>query len=305
MKYITKKVIKGNTYYYLQYQGYSKNLGISLPSNLKGLILSFFQSIAEKKYEELSKDIKKKFRFGNLQLLEQLHYEYICRGNELFININNDLFFKFIILFTYHSNRQEGSRVTRREIEKFAHSKMRRPKTKTDKEIMNSFEAFKYAISDKMKWNMKNIKHIHALLLDNVDPIIAGKWKNENNVAPDNQSTTDHRKVSKEIKLLILWLNKELKNKSLYPPELALRFYCKFERIHPFLDGNGRVGRILLNAILYKFKYPFCIFFTENVMEHHTAIKQALNGRWEKMFKHFLGQIAKTNQSFDLKSLQK
>lgn len=300
MRYISRKVIKGQLYYYLQYKNYTKNLGNALPGNLREELLKFFYDVYRKEYKKMPVSIKKNYRYGGLDTLEYLHYFHICLNHELFVEIHEKFYEDFIILFTYHSNRQEGSKVTRKEIEKFAGSNIRKPKTKTDKEIHNSFQAFKFALSDEMKWNMKSVKKIHKLLLGELDPLIAGKWKNENNVAPGNELTTSWKKVPKAMKELMLWL-KKVSKKNDYPPTLALRFYCRFEKIHPFLDGNGRVGRILLNAILHRFHYPPVIFFTENQQEHFTAIRQALKGRWSKMFKHYLTQIKKTEREVNRK----
>jgi len=153
-----------------------------------------------------------------------------------------------------------------------------------------------------MKWNIKHIKKVHRLLLRNLDPLIAGKWKAEDNVAPGNQPTSNYQDVDDKMKDLLEWLQLRFKEKDMYPPELAIKFYCKFEAIHPFQDGNGRVGRILLNAILKKFKYPYVIFFSENAEEHSASIKAALNGRWTKFYKHFLNQMEKTDEAFKPKS---
>ena len=297
MKYLSKKVIKGKTYYYIQYRGYSRSLGTSLPSDIKKQLIEFFLNVSVKEYQKLPSNVRTDFKFGDLKTLEDNHFLYTSFKNELFSEHYQQLLLKFIILFTYHSNRQEGSRVSRKEIEDLAESNQRKPKTKTDREILNSFEAFHYATSAKMKWNMKQIRWIHFLLLKQIDPLIAGKWKNENNTAPGNQVTSDYKDVASEMQALLSWLNEELRRGAFYPPKLALQFYSRFESIHPFLDGNGRVGRILLNAILDKFNYPYIVFFSENAGQHSEAIRQTREGRWQKMYKHFLDQAKKTDEA--------
>ncbi|MBU0577867.1 Fic family protein [Patescibacteria group bacterium] len=302
MKYINRKVIKGKAQYYIQYQGYSKYIGSFLPTNLKEELSNFFIELTEKESDNLPDNIKNEFKYGGLDKLEKLHYLHIALNHDLLKKEHDNFYNEFIKLYTYHSNRSEGSKTTKRDIDKFISKKIKSPKTKTDQEIFNSFLAFNFAISSEMKWNMKSIKHIHALLLDDIDPLIAGKWKNEDNVAPGQQFTTEYKKVPDAMKNLIAWLKSEFKKKT-YPPKIALQFYVKLEHIHPFLDGNGRVGRILLNAILHKFNYPPIVFFSENHQQHCTGMKHAIKGRWEKMNKHFLLQVRKTNDSLFRKIL--
>jgi len=295
MKYITKKVIKGKAYYYFQYKTHSKFIGHVLPDDLKKQLLDFFYGVGGLEQENLSVVAKESFKYGNLSELERLHYWHIALNHELFKREYNTFYLHFASIFTYHSNRSEGSQVTRNEIDRFVESGIRKPKTRAHQEIFNSLQALRYAFSPEMKWNMKNIKHIHSLLLSDLDPLIAGQWKKENNVAPNNQPTIDASQVSREMKDLMDWLTTEFKTHP-YPPTLALKFYCRFEKIHPFLDGNGRVGRILLNAILHKFGYPPVVFFTENHREHSSGIQLALQGRYTKINKHFLLQVKKTNE---------
>jgi Fic family protein len=51
-------------------------------------------------------------------------------------------------------------------------------------------------------------------------------------------------------------LIKEFENKKLHPIECASPFHLKFEGIHPFVDGNGRTGRLILNLFLMQNCYP-------------------------------------------------
>ena len=53
---------------------------------------------------------------------------------------------------------------------------------------------------------------------------------------------------------LLRWYSKN--RKILHPLVLASHFHAEFEKIHPFVDGNGRVGRLLMNFIMHKHNFP-------------------------------------------------
>jgi len=78
---------------------------------------------------------------------------------------------------------------------------------------------------------------------------------------------------------------------------LALEFYWKFEAIHPFEDGNGRVGRILLNRILLEQGYSPVIFFSENHLAHCNAVSKARKKRMLSLAKHFIESVKKTDRA--------
>ena len=112
----------------------------------------------------------------------------------------------------------------------------------------------------------------------------------------NNSITTDWQKVSQEIDELLIWLKK---NKKMYPPQLALEFHWRFEAIHPFLDGNGRVGRILLNALLVRQGYAPVIYFTENHQAYCNAINKAQQGRKIQLAEHFVLSVKKSEQAIE------
>ena len=106
--------------------------------------------------------------------------------------------------------------------------------------------------------------------------------------------TTSPKDVEKELKELINWY-KENKGK-IHPLILAYDFHLKYESIHPFRDGNGRTGRLILNKILIQNGYPPLIVYKENKDKYFNAIRQAREGRRKKYYQFMLEQ---TNKSYD------
>ena len=61
-------------------------------------------------------------------------------------------------------------------------------------------------------------------------------------------------------------------------PEALAALYCRFERIHPFLDGNGRTGRLILNLILVRHGYPPVIIYKRDRARYLRALQRADTG---------------------------
>jgi len=298
MKYVKKKLIRGKRYYYFEYHlkihnkqiTYTKYLGLNIPQNLKEKFEEYFKEIAAISSAAVKLDDKKYFHTG-VELIELARYKYAILKHELFKNelsLFNTLFY---ILFVLNSNRSEGSKVTRNDIEKVINRRIE-PKTLIEKEVINSIDAINFAFSNYMKWNEKHIKNIHKYLFWNIHPEIAGKYKKVNNIVT-NSATTDWKKVSGSMKKLLRWYKQN--KKKIYPPILALDFHSRFESIHPFEDGNGRVGRIILNSMLVKQGYAPVIFFTQNHQSYCNTINKAIDGITKQLAKHFTNSIKKTN----------
>lgn len=301
MKFIRKKLIKDREYYYFEYplkiEGkkifISRYIGSHLPPNLKEKIQTYFDEIADLAQPYFNPSVAKYFSPKSPLKIEQHRLWYQSLHNELFADDLTLFRSLFAILFVLNSNRAEGSKVTRKDIEKLIKRKQK-PKTPLDIEIMNSLTALRFAFSKNMKWNLKSIKHLHALLFERISPEIAGKFKKENNVI-NNEPTTAWQHVKKEFSSLLKWL---LRNKKkYYPPVLALEFHYRFESIHPFDDGNGRIGRLLFNACLLQQGYMPVIFFSENHTAYSTAISQARSGRKKRLAHYFINQLKKTKNA--------
>jgi Fic/DOC family len=61
-------------------------------------------------------------------------------------------------------------------------------------------------------------------------------------------------------------------------PEALAKVHVRFERIHPFLDGNGRTGRLVLNLLLVRLGYPPAIIFKGDRRRYLAALQSADHG---------------------------
>ena len=95
---------------------------------------------------------------------------------------------------------------------------------------------------------------------------------------------------------LLLWYEKE--RYKIHPLELAFKFHHKFEMIHPFADGNGRVGRMLLNYILLKEGY-FPIIIRKNQREKYIkALDAADRGKYVVLMRFAIDKVKETYRKF-------
>ena len=103
-------------------------------------------------------------------------------------------------------------------------------------------------------------------------------------------------KVPEEMKKLLSWHN-ENRDKT-YPLELAFKFHYKFERIHPFADGNGRVGRMLLNYILLNKGYFPVIIRNNQRGKYLLALQAADNDTFIPLMRFALERAKVTYTKF-------
>ena len=141
----------------------------------------------------------------------------------------------FMVDFIYNSNKLEGSRVPKESVEKM----VRESASERNAEVQSTITAINYIRQHKFKFTIKAIERLHDMLLAHEPHNL--KYRTSNDIVVGNSAVSDYKDIKQELLLLLEWNNKS--NFKLYPLEQAFLFYYKFERIHPFRDGNGRVGR--------------------------------------------------------------
>ena len=121
------------------------------------------------------------------------------------------------------------------------------------------------------------MKKLHKVVFKNSKPF-AGKFREKGVevVVTDAFGKVVHRgvpsaQVEKQLTEVTRWYTQ---NKKKYPPlVLATVVHNQFEKIHPFQDGNGRVGRLLLNNILLKHNLPPLNIELRNRSQYYAALQ--------------------------------
>jgi Fic family protein len=109
-----------------------------------------------------------------------------------------------------------------------------------------------------------------------------GEYKNKPNFVQrgnEKYSYTSVEDVEPEMRALVEWLQAEEVNEELHPIEIATLFHTRFVTIHPFDDGNGRMGRILMNLILMKSQLAPAIIIREEKPIYLDALVLAQDGK--------------------------
>ena len=227
------------------------------------------------------------------------------------LNLSGNLYHKTQLEFAYNTNHMEGSTITPDETASIYDTGT--ILTSSDKVIVlkdatetkNHFTLFKYML-DTIEEPLSEImiKRFHFILKDGTltdsekEWFNVGEYKEKKNFV-GNIETSLPSEVEKDMKSLMDWYNGILKK------ELTdiIEFHVRFEKIHPFQDGNGRVGRmIMFRECLYNNIMPFYIedrnkeFYIRGIKEYQInnekgyLIDTCLNSQdnYEKMANYFL-----------------
>lgn len=165
---------------------------------------------------------------------------------------------EFLIDFTYNSNAIEGNTLTLKETAlALAGMTVDQKPLKDHLEAVGHRDAFLYVkelAEKKIPLSEYEIKSIHSLVLMH-RPEDKGTYRRIP-VRIMGAYTEPVQPYMIEPKMAELLLENEARRKTMGTVERIARFHLEFEGIHPFIDGNGRTGRLLLNLELIREGYP-------------------------------------------------
>ena len=227
------------------------------------------------------------------------------------INLSGNLYYKTQIDFAYNTNHMEGSTITQDETASIYDTGT--ILTSSDKVIVlkdatetkNHFTLFKYmldTIDEKLSEDM--IKKYHYILKEGTltdeekSWFKVGEYKKLKNYV-GNIATSNLGDVETHMKELLEWYE----SISIKKIEDIIEFHVRFETIHPFQDGNGRVGRMIIfreclvnNIVPFYIEYRNKLYYIQGIKEYQKEnsktrlIETCLNSQdnYKKICEYFL-----------------
>jgi len=179
--------------------------------------------------------------------------------------------------WTYNSNGIEGNTLTLRETQVVLEGITVGGKSiKEHLEVINHEKAILYLddlVKDKNPITEWNIKNIHQLILKDIDNENAGKYRKENvTIKGATHIPPDYIKIPELMEKLIL--NYETWNKY-HPIIKSALLHGELVKVHPFIDGNGRTSRLLMNLDLMNSGYNPVIIKKGDRLEYYQALDKA------------------------------
>ncbi|MCM3273160.1 Fic family protein [Paenibacillus elgii] len=183
-----------------------------------------------------------------------------------------------IVNWTYHSNAIEGNTLTLSETKVALEGITIGGKTiKEHLEVINHKEAILYVediVRRQEPLSEWQIKSIHRLILKGIQDDFAGIYRKENVlISGAKHIPPDALQVPLVMEQFIQWYDSE--GEQLHPVAKAAMVHSDFVKIRPFIDGNGRTARLLLNFELMKNGYPPIVVEKENRLAYYSALDDA------------------------------
>ena len=190
---------------------------------------------------------------------------------------------------TFTSNALEGNSLTESETKVVIEDGL----TIEGKPLRDVYEAVGHAkaydhiyqLATRKTLEEEDILTLHNLFYQQIDTAQAGQYRNVTVfISGSSYAVTPPQKIAVEMKKFVTWFNK--KEAKTNPVEFAALVHEKFVFIHPFIDGNGRLARLLMNLALLRNEYSIALIPV--ILRHEYIVALELAHTDDTRFKEFI-----------------
>ena len=275
MTYTEEQVRGGRTYYYrvrsVREGGKVRKERVYMGADLPKRALAAKEREADRELGILSALLSSE----DESYLASLKREHAKRPRATFEN----RYEAFVAQFTFDSNAIEGNTLTLDETSHLLFDGLVPARSLREvKEALNHKRAFDHLLGHRGELTKRFVCELHRLVVqdtlrDDLASQVGAYRTVQVYIRGVEWVPAAPTAVPKDMKALLEWHTKN--KRKAHPVVLAAYFHTAFELVHPFVDGNGRVGRLLMNFILRKHGYPMINIPSRRRREYYAALRSA------------------------------
>lgn len=214
----------------------------------------------------------------------------------------------FRIELTYTSNAIEGNTLTRQETALVVEKGL----TVGGKSLREHLEAVNHASAldfiktlvskPRPELSENDVLDLHNLILQSIDNMNAGRYRRVSvRIAGSTEILPNWAKVPDLMTAFYTWLHSVT---DIHPVQLAADAHYQFVSIHPFIDGNGRTARLLMNLLLLQVGYPPALIRKEDRQRYISALEQGQLGGTLTDYYQVIGEAVERSLDIYLAALE-
>jgi Fic family protein len=212
---------------------------------------------------------------------------------------------EILIEWIYNSNAIEGSTITLQETRLILETGLTvgGKSLREHFEVINHKEAIQYVeslIQNPEPITAFHVRQIHKLILTNIDDENAGSYrKTQVRIAGAPIIPPESWQINSLMTEWADWVAST--ERSIHPVALAALAHHRLVAIHPFVDGNGRTARLVMNLLLMRRGYPPTVILRTNRRQYYSVLAQADSGKTEALV-NFVGRAVENSLNLYLET---
>ncbi len=199
----------------------------------------------------------------------------------------NDLIDDFMHRFIFNSIKLDGNTLSKADVKRVIDGKSISRKTLETIEVVNLKAAFNTGLKYKGELCIEFLKEMHGIIMKSIDSHAGNIRDHDVEIYGSEYMPPGHEMVELELERLF----EEVKDTSLHIFEASAIFHMRLVSIHPFHDGNGRVGQLMHNLMLWRESMPMIIFPASRKKEYFSSLEECHLTNSARAFIDFMKKI--------------